>query len=552
MNRTARRLGALTGAAIAGLAAHDLGQRRHAILRNFPVVGHFRYLLESVGPELRQYIVTSNDEERPFSRDQRRWVYASSKREINTFGFGSDNDMEEVDNLLVFKQSPFPEPPPAEGRPGGPPDYRLPAGKVLGGLHGRRHAFRPQSVVNVSGMSYGSLSPRAVEALNRGAALAPCLHNIGEGGLAPAHLHGGELVYQIGTGYFGCRDGNGRFSLERLQERIAEGPIRAIEIKLSQGAKPGLGGMLPACKVSEEIARIRGVEQGRDCISPSRHAEFSDVDGLIEFVERIADATGLPVGIKSAVGDFTFWEQLAERMVATGAGPDSVTIDGAEGGTGAAPLAYSDHVALPFKVGFARVYRAFAQAGLADDVVFIGSGRLGLPDTGLFAFALGCDMLSVGREAMLAIGCIQAQRCHTGNCPTGVATQSKWLMRGLDPTQKSARAANYLRALRGELLSLSRACGVTHPALITADNIEIVSERYTTARVGEVFGYERTVSPERRAEIEALLGPERTTIPQPGPQAGPIAGDESGVTAGDDGAEMAEMTGGGGMSRGGD
>src|SRR5688572_762751 len=200
MDRTARRLGALTGAAVAGLAAHDLRQRRHAILRNFPVVGHFRYLLESVGPELRQYIVTSNDEERPFSRDQRRWVYASSKREINTFGFGTDNEMEAVDNLVVFKHSPFPELPPAKGSPGAPPDYALPAGKVLGAAHARRGAFRPASLVNVSGMSYGSLSPVAVEALNRGAAAAGCLHNTGEGGLAPAHRPGGELTYQIGTG----------------------------------------------------------------------------------------------------------------------------------------------------------------------------------------------------------------------------------------------------------------------------------------------------------------------------------------------------------------
>jgi glutamate synthase domain-containing protein 2 len=209
MNRTSRRLSGLTGAALAGLAAHDLRQRRHAILRNYPIVGHFRYLLESVGPELRQYIVTSNDEERPFSRDQRRWVYASSKREINTFGFGSDNDMEQVDSLIVFEQSPFPVPPPADEQPGGPPGYRLPAGKVLGAAHGRRHAFRP-SLVNISGMSYGSLSPVAVEALNRGAALAGCLQNTGEGGLAPAHRHGGELIFQIGTGYLARPPAPGR------------------------------------------------------------------------------------------------------------------------------------------------------------------------------------------------------------------------------------------------------------------------------------------------------------------------------------------------------
>src|SRR3954469_12681074 len=240
-----RRAGATAGAAAGGVAAYDLIQRRHAILRNFPVVGHLRFLLESFGPELRQYIVTSNDEERPFSRDQRRWVYASAKRQVNTFGFGTDNDLESEDGLVVLRHSPFPAPAAAEGEPGGRPDYVLAAGKVLGAAHGRRQAFRPRSIVNVSGMSYGSLSRVAVEALTRGAAEAGCLQNTGEGGLAPAHRHGGELIYQIGTGYFGCRDDAGHFSLDRLRETIARAPVRALEVKLSQGAKPGLGGLLP-------------------------------------------------------------------------------------------------------------------------------------------------------------------------------------------------------------------------------------------------------------------------------------------------------------------
>ena len=544
-------LGALGG--LAALAGHDLFQRKHAILRNFPVVGHFRFWLEAVGPELRQYIVTSNNEERPFSRDQRRWVYASSKSEINTFGFGTDDEMEFMESLTVLKQQPFPIPAPAKGRTGSGPEYLLPAAKVLGAAHKRRHAFRPQSVVNFSGMSYGSLSKVAVEALNRGAAIAPCMHNVGEGGLAPAHRHGGELVFQIGTGYFGCRHPRGGFSLEALQERVAEAPVRAIEIKLSQGAKPGLGGMLPGEKVTGEIARIRGVEPGVDCVSPPRHSAFSDVDTMIEFIERIAGATGLPVGIKSAVGDASFWQTLAARMKTTGGGPDYIAIDGGEGGTGAAPLAFSDHVAFPFKVGFGRVFGIFAEAGLTDDVVFVGAGRLGFPDSALFAFALGCDMISVGREAMMAIGCIQAQRCHTGDCPTGVATQSPWLMRGLDPKLKSARAANYVRALRGEMLSLSRAAGVNHPALITPEHIEIVAERYQSHPMGEVFGYDpkwRTFTPQRRQEIETLIdiGP---PVTEPGPESGPIAGDaeSTGETRDQD---FAAADAGGGGARSGD
>ncbi len=492
---------------LGGIVAYDLAQRRHAILRNFPIAGHFRYLLEALGPELRQYIVTSNNDERPFSRDQRRWVEASSRRERNTFGFGTDDEVEAVDNLLIVKHSPFPAAAPGEGEPGGPPDYGLPAGKVLGGAHGRARAFRPESVVNISGMSYGALSEPAVEAMNRGAAASGCLHNTGEGGLAPPHRHGGHLVFQIGTGYFGCRNERGGFSLGKLSERLDEAPVRALEVKLSQGAKPGLGGLLPARKVSREIAAIRGVAPDEDCVSPPAHSAFRNVEELIEFVEMLAAETGLPVGIKSAVGEGDFWEELADRMSATGGGPDFISVDGGEGGTGAGPLAFSDHVALPFKVGFARVYSTFARAALADDIVFIGAGRLGFPDSALFAFALGCDMVSVGREAMLAAGCIQAMRCHTGRCPTGVATQSRWLMHGLDPQVKSHRVANYVATLRAELLALARSCGVVHPALVTPDHIEIVGERYSATRVADVFGYESDwplLSAARRAEIESL------------------------------------------------
>ncbi|MCB8916260.1 MAG: FMN-binding glutamate synthase family protein, partial [Thermoleophilales bacterium] len=430
------------------------------------------------------------NEERPFSRDQRRWIGASSEGRNNVFGFGTDDEMESVETLAIIKHSPFPAPEPKDGELGAAPEYAIRCAKTLGAAHGRTHAFRPRSVVNISGMSYGALSPVAIEALNRGAEIAGCLQNTGEGGLSPFHRSGGELVFQVGTGYFGCRGDDGRFSLEHLQESIAKGPVRAIEIKLSQGAKPGLGGLLPGRKVTPEIAACRGVEVGKDCVSPPAHSAFSDVDGLIEFVEMIAAGTGLPVGIKSAVGEGSFWRELTERMAATGGGPDSVTIDGGEGGTGAAPLSFSDHVSLPFKIGFAQVYATFARAGLAEDTVFIGSGRLGFPDSSLFAFALGCDMVSVGREAMMAIGCIQAQRCHTGRCPSGVATQSRWLMGGLDPELKSSQAANYIVNLRAELLSLARSCGVAHPALVTADHIEIVSERYGMAPLREVFGYE--------------------------------------------------------------
>lgn len=471
---------------VAAIAVHDLVQRRHAVLRNFPVIGHLRFLLEAIGPELRQYIVTDNDQERPFSRDHRRWVYASAKRDNNYFGFGTDQDMEIAPNYLIVKQSAFPiASPNPEGR-----DEYLPAAKILGGDRGRLHAFRPASAVNISAMSFGALSGAATMALNKGAEIAGCLHNTGEGGLAPYHRHGGELIFQIGTGYFSCSDKEGRFDMSRLADLVSEAPIKAIEIKLSQGAKPGLGGVLPASKVTVEIAEIRGVSLGKDCISPPGHSSFHDVDSMLDFVESIAQTTGLPVGIKSAVGTDEFWRDLAQLMATTDRGVDFITVDGGEGGTGAAPLAFVDHVSLPFKVGMSRVYRIFREHEMSERVVFIGSGKLGFPDMALLAFSLGADMINVGREAMLSIGCIQAQRCHTGRCPSGVATQSPWLARGLDPTLKSVRLANYISTLRHEILQLTHACGKVHPALVGSDQLEILDGRFGSTTATEVFGYQ--------------------------------------------------------------
>ncbi len=475
---------------VAALALYDVLQKRHAILRNFPVIGHFRYWLEAVGPELRQYIVTDNDEERPFSRDQRRWVYASSKRQNNYAGFGTDNDIESSPGYVVLKHSALPLGPPTGEEAGAGERHEVACAKVLGAARGRARAFRPGSVVNISAMSYGSLSKAAVEAINRGCAIAGALHNTGEGGVSEFHRKGGELVWQIGTGYFGCRDERGGFCVERFCETLGTAPIRAVEIKLSQGAKPGHGGILPAAKLTPEIARIRGVPLGRDVISPPAHSAFNGVDGLLDFVESLADRSGgLPVGIKSAVGEIEFWEELADRMADGSRGVDFVTIDGGEGGTGAAPPAFADHVSLPFNVGFPRVYRVFAERGLADRVVFIGAGRLGLPERALFAMAMGCDLIGVAREAMLAIGCIQAQRCHTDHCPSGVATQNRWLTRGLDPTLKSVRLANYLAALRGEVVALSRACGAEHPALVGIERFELLQENYGSRSAGELLGY---------------------------------------------------------------
>jgi glutamate synthase domain-containing protein 2 len=481
------------GCAVLGLlvivAIYDLTQKKKAVLRNFPIIGHFRYWLETIGPELRQYIVTSNDEERPFSRDQRRWVYASSKQENNYFGFGTDNDIERAGYILV-RHSAFPIHTPHQGEPGYDPKWLLPSVRTLGGFRKRKLAFRPTSIVNTSAMSYGSLSSAAVEAINRGVGLAGAMQNTGEGGISDYHRKGGDIIWQVGTGYFGCRDDQGRFSLERFLETLGSAKVRAIEIKMSQGAKPGLGGLLPAAKITPEIARIRGIPMGRDCISPANHTAFTDVSSMLDFIERIGDATGLPVGIKSAVGDLGFWRDLAAQIDKTGRAPDFITIDGGEGGTGAAPLVFSDHVALPFKLGFTEVYKVFAEQGVHHSVVFIGSGKLGFPETALLGLAFGCDMINVGREAMMAVGCIQAQRCHTGHCPTGVATQNRWLMRGLDPTNKASRLANYLVTLRKDLIHLAHATGYSHPSLVPLDRLDLIDSNTHTTSARDAFRYQ--------------------------------------------------------------
>ncbi|TGK08948.1 FMN-binding glutamate synthase family protein [Leptospira fletcheri] len=480
----------VTGIFLISVFIHDLVQRKHTIKHNFPIVGHIRYLFEMIGPELRQYWVANDKEEMPFNRAERSWVYATAKKQNNNFGFGTTELLYDA-GYPIIKHSAFPFP---EGQAkflNGDPSM-IPSLKVMGESRGRKKPYRPSSVINISAMSYGSLGERAVSALNQGAKLARCYHNTGEGGLSPYHAFGADVVWQLGTGYFGARDEKGKFSMDKFLERLSENPyVRAIEIKLSQGAKPGKGGILPGAKVTAEIAKIRGIQQGQDCISPNAHSEFTDVKGLVEFIEKIAGETGLPVGIKSAVGESKFWEELAERMKSGGKGPDFITIDGGEGGTGAAPLTFTDHVSLPFKVGFARVYRIFQNARIADGIVWIGSGKLGFPDRAIVAFAMGCDLINVARESMMSIGCIQAQKCHTGHCPAGVATQSRWLQAGLDVNLKAERAASYIKGFRKELLAVAHACGYEHPLQFTGSDIEIGAGLNRFRTLSEVLEYER-------------------------------------------------------------
>ncbi|MDX1443279.1 MAG: FMN-binding glutamate synthase family protein [Gammaproteobacteria bacterium] len=476
--------------ALSLVALHDMLQRRHAVLRIYPLVGHLRYIIEAIGPELRQYIVADDKEETPFNRSERSWVYATAKGQNNLTGFGT-TELYYTTGYPIIKNSgiPFPE---SRAHFLHDDPSCLPCLKVVGASHGRKRCWRPRSIVNISGMSFGALGRNAIRALNKGAKLAGCYHSTGEGGFSEYHREGADVIWQLGTGYFGARDEEGRFSLDVVAETVEQHPeIRAIEIKLSQGAKPGKGGVLPAAKVVPEIARARRVPEGEDCISPNAHTEFTTPEELVAFVERIADRTGLPVGIKAAIGDIAFYEELALIMAREKRGPDFIQVDGGEGGTGAAPLTYTDHVALPFKVAFARIYEVFQRVEVSRDVVWIGSGKLGFPDRAAIALAMGCDMIAVAREAMMSVGCIQSRSCHTGRCPTGVTTMDPWRQRGLDPEGKAVRAATYIKGFRKELLSLAHTAGYQHPGQFTGKDIELSVGVNQFETLDRILGYSR-------------------------------------------------------------
>ncbi|MFD0861835.1 FMN-binding glutamate synthase family protein [Sungkyunkwania multivorans] len=496
---------------LAVIAIRDIFfQRAHTISHNFPIVGHIRYMLEGIGPELRQYLVANNREELPFNRIERGWIYASAKKENNYEGFGTDQDIYSHQHIFINNAMiPYKL---KDGHPNKEDKHFLPCAKVMGAYNKRKKPYRPRSVINISAMSFGSLSARAIESLNKGALKAHAFHNTGEGGLSPYHSHGADVVFHFGTGYFGVRGTDGNFSMEKMKALIQANPfIKAIEVKLSQGAKPGKGGVLPGKKISREIAEIRGVEVGKDVLSPSAHTAFSTVPELVDFVEAIAEETGLPVGIKAAIGKLDQWKELANIMKDTNRGPDFITIDGGEGGTGAAPPSFADHVSLPLVYGFADVYRIFKELDLTDRIVFIASGKLGFPAKGAMAFAMGADCINVAREAMMSIGCIQAQICHTNRCPSGVATQSKWLQKGIDIPLKSDRLAQYFNTFKKELLEISHACGYEHPCQFTMEDVDVsIGDRNLTQTLSRTYLYNkapvRFESMQRLKDCEFLGG----------------------------------------------
>ena len=467
-------------------------QRRHTISHNFPVVGHLRFLLESIGPEMRQYFVANNREELPFNRIERGWIYASAKKENNYEGFGTDRDIYAHQHIFINNaMMPYKV---EDNNPSAKDKSFVPCAKVMGAFNKRKRPYRPASIINVSAMSFGSLSAKAIESLNKGVKIADAYHNTGEGGLSPYHSNGGDVVFHFGTGYFGVRAKDGGFSMEKMKKLVEDNPfIRAIEVKLSQGAKPGKGGVLPGKKITKEIAEIRGVEVGKTVLSPPNHKAFSSVPELVDFIEDIAKETGLPVGIKAAIGKLDQWEELAQIMAKENRGPDFIAIDGGEGGTGAAPPSFADHVSLPWIYGFSDVYKLFQKHDLTERVVFIGSGKLGFPAKAAMAFAMGVDCINVAREAMMSIGCIQAQICHTNRCPAGVATQSKWLQNGINVPLKSERLAQYFKTFKKEVMEITHAAGYEHPCQFNMNDIEMnVDDHNLTKNFDQTFRYQKT------------------------------------------------------------
>lgn len=475
------------------VAIHDITQKKHTILRNLPVIGHLRFWFEKFGPELRQYIVASNRDEFPFNRSERQWIYASAKgdKDIER-GFGSDKDFSHPNHFFIK-----PALIPGKTSETIEPLYQIRPKKIIGA--NRRKPFHPESCVGISSMSFGALSAAAVEALNRGAYIANCHQGTGEGGLSPYHLKTkAKIILQFGTGYFGARTKDGKLDFVKLKQIVDANPqIVAIEFKISQGAKPLKKTKFPSAKMTDEIREIRGLEIGEDAISPAYHSMFSTELEMIEFLEKVADTCGLPVGIKCAIGKEESIETLCQAMARTGKNPDFITFDSGDGGTGAAPESFASYVGLPFQYGFAMVYKTFKRYGLNEKITFIGSGKLGLPHKAVMAFALGVDIVNVGRESLLSAGCIQAQKCHIGGsvfkgCPTGIATQNKWAQRGLDPIIKGKRAANYLIQLRKEIMEITNAAGYSHPSEVQMKDIMVNSgDSKGLLSLEEIYGYSK-------------------------------------------------------------
>lgn len=430
------------------LAIYDFMQTKHSVMRNFPVIGRLRFLMELIRPEIRQYFIASNQEERPFNRETRSVIYQRAKKVLDTQAFGTQHDMNRP-GYLYAKHSLSPTKLPQE-------ELRV----WVGGPQCAKpyHASR----LNISALSYGALSKNAILALNRGAKTGHFAHNTGEGGVSPYHLEpGGDLVWQLGTAMFGCRTHEGRFNPELFVQTASLDAIKMIEIKLSQGAKPSHGGILPGRKITPEISAIRGVPMGQDCISPPTNPEFDTPAGLLEFVARLRELSGgKPVGFKLAIGVRSEFLSICKAMLSTGILPDFICVDSGEGGTGAAPLEFSDYLGEPFPDALIFVHNALVGVGLRDAIRVIASGKVATGFDLITHFATGADMCNSGRGMMFALGCIQSLQCNKNTCPTGVTTSNARLMRGLVPEEKYQRVASFHDATLASFVELASAMGI--------------------------------------------------------------------------------------------
>lgn len=471
------------------LGVYDMLQTHHAIRRNFPILGNMRYLLESIRPEISQYFIETDLNGRPFNRRHRSIVYQRAKGVRQTVPFGTQLDTKEPGYEWI-SHSIYPTHLNEEKLRFtiGGPDCKQPYNS---------------SIINISAMSFGSLSKNAIMALNGGAKLDHFAHNTGEGGLSPYHLKpGGDLIWQIGTGYFGCRNEHGNFSEELFKEKVAHEQVKMVEIKISQGAKPGHGGILPAAKNTEEIAKIRHVKPFTDVISPPGHSAFSDAESMMHFIKKLRElSNGKPIGFKLCIGSKHEFTELCIAMKESGIKPDFITIDGNEGGTGAAPLEFSDHLGTPLYEGLSFAYDELTKYGLKKDVKLIASGRLINAFEYVKALALGADGCNSARGMMMALGCIQALRCDSGKCPAGVATQDRGLMKGLEVEDKKERVANFHKGTIEAIKEILEACGVKDPTELNRSHINRRVEMNKVMTFAEIYPYTSNFSHEKAEDF---------------------------------------------------
>lgn len=467
------------------IGLYDLCQVHHSITRNYPIMGHVRFLIEFIRPEIRQYLLEGDDERLPFSRAQRSLVYARSKNESAEKAFGTLTDVYKPGfEFIGHSMLPVATPDPA--------GFRV----TVGGPQ----CLQPYSasVFNISAMSFGALSANAIRALNEGARMGNFAHDTGEGSISPYHREqGGDLIWELGSGYFGCRTSDGRFDPERFRQQATTDQVRMVEIKLSQGAKPGHGGILPKHKVTPEIAQTRGVGLGEDCVSPSRHSEFSTPIELLEFVQRLRDLSGgKPVGFKLCIGHPWEFMSIGRAMLATGILPDFIVVDGKEGGTGAAPREFTDNIGMPMREGLLLVHNTLVGLGLREHIRLGASGKITSAFDIACVLALGADWVNAARGFMFAIGCVQSQSCHTNKCPTGVATQDPLRQRALVVHDKAERVFHFHRNTLLALAEMLAAAGLHHPSelearhlvrRVTTSEIRLFSQVHTFLKPGELL-----------------------------------------------------------------